>query len=168
LSWTVPLTAFLTLIDSDKGENIMATQLGDFTVGQILTAADLNDIAVWTDYTPAFASGVTVGNGTWVAAYAIVNEILFWQGTFTLGSTSAITGAVTITLPASKTFPSPDNGELIGNCANESSQGLCSTNYGGVREASTTTVSIFVFNASSTYLSGTGLVCNSARNMGNR
>jgi hypothetical protein len=27
----------------------MATQLGDFTAGQVLTAADLNDIAVWTD-----------------------------------------------------------------------------------------------------------------------
>jgi hypothetical protein len=132
----------------------MATQLGDFTVGQILTAADLNDIAVWTTYTPAFASGVTVGNGTWVAAYAIVNEILFWQGTFTLGSTSAITGAVTMTLPASKTFPSPDNGELIGNVRFTAGG---STNYGGVREGSTTTVSIFVFNASSTYLSGTGL-----------
>jgi hypothetical protein len=52
----------------------MATQLGDFTAGQILEAADLNDIAVWTDYTPAFASGVTVGNGTWVAGYAIVNR----------------------------------------------------------------------------------------------
>jgi hypothetical protein len=54
----------------------MATQLGDFTAGQVLTAADLNDIAVWTDYTPTFAAGVTVGNGTWVAGYAIVNEIL--------------------------------------------------------------------------------------------
>ena len=133
----------------------MATQLGDFTAGQILTAADLNDIAVWTTYTPAFASGVTVGNGTWVAAYAIVNEILFWQGTFTLGSTSAITGAVTITLPASKTFPSPDNGELIGNVRFLLAGG--STNYGAAREASTTTVRIFAFNSSTTYLSGTGL-----------
>ena len=132
----------------------MATQLGDFTAGQILEAADLNDIAVWTTYTPTFAGGVTVGNGTWVAAYAIVNEILFWQGTFTLGSTSAITGAVTITLPDSKTFPSPDNGEIIGTVRMNPAGSVF---YGGVREASTTTVSIFVFNASSTYLSGTGL-----------
>ena len=131
----------------------MATQLGDFTAGQILEAADLNDIAVWTTYTPTFAGGVTVGNGTWVAAYAIVNEILFWQGTFTLGSTSAITGAVTMDLPASKTFPSPNNGELIGSVRYVSG----TTNYGAVRENSTTTVGIFVYNSSTTYLSGTGL-----------
>jgi hypothetical protein len=104
-------------------------------------------------YTPTFASGVTVGNGTWVAAYAIVNEILFWQGTFTLGSTSAITGAVTMNLPASKTFPSPNNGELIGNVRFVAG----ATNYGAVREGSTTTVGIFVYNSSTTYLSGTGL-----------
>ena len=132
----------------------MPTQLGSFVSGAILSAADLNDIATWTDYTPTFASGVTVGNGTWVAAYAIVNKILFWQGTFTLGSTSAITGAVTINVPASKTFPSPDNGEILGN-VRFTAGGV--TNYGGVREASTTTVSVFVYNSSTTYLTGTGL-----------
>jgi hypothetical protein len=108
----------LTIPVLEEGENIMATQLGDFTAGQVLTAADLNDIAVWTDYTPTFAAGVTVGNGTWVAGYAIVNEILFWQGTFTLGSTSAITGSVSINTPTGVTFPAGNN-EILRKCQND-------------------------------------------------
>jgi len=128
----------------------MPTQLGSFVSGAILTAGDLNDIATWTDYTPTFASGVTVGNGTWVAGYAIVNKILFWQGTFTLGSTSAITGDVTINVPASKTFPSPSNAEIVGN-ARLIAGAVVTT--GIVTEATTTSVRIFALNSSTTYLS---------------
>jgi hypothetical protein len=127
---------------------------GSFTSGSILTAAELNAAGAWTSYTPTFASGVTVGNGTWVAAYSVFNKILFWQGTFTLGSTSAITGAVTINLPSGLTFPSPDNGELIGDVRMTPAGNVF---YGGLREASTSTVSVFVFNAAATYLQGTGL-----------
>ena len=131
----------------------MATQLGDFTAGQVLTAADLNDIAVWTDYTPTFAAGVTVGNGTWVAGYAIVNEILFWQGTFTLGSTSAITGSVSINTPTGVTFPAGNN-EILGNVRMTAA---ATTFYGLVRENGTSQITILVYNAASTYLQSTGL-----------
>ena len=132
----------------------MPTAFGSFTSGSILTAADLNAAGAYTSYTPTFASGVTVGNGTWVASYSIFNKIIFWQGTFTLGTTSAITGAVTINLPASNTFPTPDNGELLGS-ARFNIAGTAF--YGGVREASTSAVSVFTYNASTTYLTGTGL-----------
>ena len=131
----------------------MATPLGSFTAGQILTEADLNDIGTWTDYTPTFASGVTVGNGTWNAAYCIVNEILFWQGTFTLGSTSAVTGAVTITLPESKSFPAA-NSELLGQVRMTAGG---NTYYGSIREDTTTSVAVLVYLANSTYLLATGL-----------
>jgi hypothetical protein len=128
----------------------MPTELGSFTAGQVLTATDLNDIATWTSYTPAFAGGVTVGNGTWSAAYAIVNKILFFQGTFTLGTTSAITGAVTLTLPDSRTFPSA-NEEILGN-ARFSVASTPFDFYGGVGESSTTAVRIFVYETAGTYL----------------
>ena len=131
----------------------MATQLGDFTSGQILTAADLNDIATWIDYTPTFASGVTVGNGTWVAAYAVVNEILFWQGTFTLGSTSAVTGSVSINTPSGVTFPLGNN-EILGNVRMTAG---ATTFYGLVRENGTNQITILVYNAASTYLQSTSL-----------
>jgi len=114
----------------------------------------LSNLGTYTSYTPTFASGVTVGNGTWVASYSVVNKIIFWQGTFTLGSTSSITGAVTMNLPSGYTFPSPDNGEIVGTVRMNPAGSVF---YGGVREGSTSTVSIFVFNASATYLSGTGL-----------
>ena len=127
----------------------MPTELGSFTAGQVLTATDLNDIATWTSYTPAFAGGVTVGNGTWSAAYNIVNKILFFQGTFTLGSTSAITGAVTLTLPDSRTLAS--NSEILGNTRfNVGSSPV--EYYGAVNESSSTAVLIFVYDASATYL----------------
>ena len=127
----------------------MPTELGSFTAGQVLTATDLNDIATWTTYTPAFAGGVTVGNGTWSAAYNIVNKILFFQGTFTLGSTSAITGAVTLTLPDSRTLAS--NSEILGN-TRFAVTGVPFDYYGAVGENSSTTVAIFVYDTSGTYL----------------
>ena len=130
----------------------MPTELGSFTAGQVLTATDLNDIATWTSYTPAFAGGVTVGNGTWDAAYAIVNKILFFQGTFTLGSTSAITGAVTLTLPDSRTLTA--NEEMLGNTRFVLG---ANTYSGAVRENTSTTVAIFVHNSSTTYLTTSNL-----------
>jgi hypothetical protein len=127
---------------------------GSFTSGSVLTAAELNAAGAWTSYTPTFDSGVTVGNGTWVAAYSVFNKILFWQGSFTLGSTSAVTGAVILDLPAGLTFPSPDNGEIVGDVR----LFVAGNNfYGAVREASTSTVSVFVFGASGTYVTGAGL-----------
>ncbi len=133
----------------------MPTELGSFTAGQVLTATDLNDIATWTSYTPAFAGGVTVGNGTWDAAYAIVNKILFFQGTFTLGSTSAITGTVTLTVPDSRTFPSA-NSEILGN-ARFAVASVPFDYYGGVGENSTTSVAVFVYDTSGTYMDRTNL-----------
>ena len=126
----------------------MATQLGDFTAGQILTADDMNDIATWTDYTPSFAAGVTVGNGTWVAGYSVVNQILFWQGTFTFGSTSAVTGSVTINTPSGLTFPAANN-EILGNVRMTAGG---TTFYGLIRENATSQVTVLVYNAASTYL----------------
>jgi hypothetical protein len=126
----------------------MPTYLGEFTAGQILTADDLNDIATWTDYTPSFAAGVTVGNGTWVAGYSVVNQILFWQGTFTLGSTSAVTGSVTINAPSGLTFSSANN-EILGNVRMTAGG---TTFYGLVRENGTNQVTVLVYNAASTYL----------------
>jgi len=128
------------------------TELGSYVAGQILTATDLNDIATWTTYTPSFSAGVTVGNGTWDAAYNIVNEILFFQGKFTLGSTSAITGSVGLTIPDSRTISA--NTEILGNCRLVSGSGVF---YGAVQESTSTSLTVFVYNSSSTYLSNSNL-----------
>ena len=57
-------------------------------------------LGTYTAYTPTFPDGVTVGNGTFSSAYATVNKLTHYYGTFTFGSTSAITAAtVAISLP---------------------------------------------------------------------
>jgi len=71
-----------------------------FISTSILTADALNQIGEnQTDWTPSFAAGVTVGNGTVSGNYQQVNELIVVQGSFVLGSTSAITGDVRVDLP---------------------------------------------------------------------
>jgi len=86
-----------------------------FVAGATLTAAELNAIGEnQTDWTPSFAAGVTVGNGTVSGTYQRVNEFVIVQGSFILGSTSAITGNVRTDLPvnAANTFEL-SNGTIV-------------------------------------------------------
>jgi hypothetical protein len=70
-----------------------------FTAGQVLTAAELNTFGNLTSYTPTFTN-VTVGNGTLDFKYSVLNNICIVEGTFTLGSTSAVGGGgAIISLP---------------------------------------------------------------------
>lgn len=52
----------------------------------------------WDSYTPTW-TGITVGNGVSSAAWKQIGRTTHWRAQFTLGTTSAITGAVTVTLP---------------------------------------------------------------------
>jgi len=71
-----------------------------FSGGAILNASDLNSIGESeTDWTPTFSTGVTVGNGTVSGTYQRINDLIVVQGSFELGSTSAITGDVRVDLP---------------------------------------------------------------------
>lgn len=79
----------------------MPTYLGQFTAGQILTAADMNDIATWTTFTPSF-TGVTLGTGASnTGQYCQLNEILFIRTKTILGTGGSFTNPV-LTVPASK------------------------------------------------------------------
>ena len=71
-----------------------------FSSGDILTASDMNSIGAFVSFTPTFTTGLTTGNGTTEADYALVGEKLcFFRIRFTLGSTSAVTGEVRCTYP---------------------------------------------------------------------
>jgi|DEB0MinimDraft_3_1074331.scaffolds.fasta_scaffold93155_3 hypothetical protein len=79
-----------------------------FTSGQVLTAAQLNGIGDYTDYSASMTfTNFTLGNGTVAAYYAVVNDIVHYYGVVTLGSTSSVTGPIQVSLPvaASKSFP---------------------------------------------------------------
>jgi hypothetical protein len=57
-------------------------------------------LGTYTAYTPTFPSGITVGNGTFSSAYATVNKLTHYYGSFVFGSTSAVSGATqVISLP---------------------------------------------------------------------
>jgi len=78
----------------------MPTQLGDYTAGQILTAADLNAIATWTTFTPSF-TGVTLGTGSSnTGQYCRVNNILFIRTKTVLGTGGSFTNP-SLTVPDS-------------------------------------------------------------------
>lgn len=50
------------------------TALGDFSPGDVLTAADLNAIGTWSDFTPSYLNFSATTNR---AKYAQVNELVF-------------------------------------------------------------------------------------------
>jgi hypothetical protein len=66
------------------------TALGDFSSGDVLTAADLNAIGTWTAFTPSWTN-LTVGNGTQTFYYCQINDVLMIEGRLNWGSTTAIT-----------------------------------------------------------------------------
>ena len=69
-----------------------------FTAGQVLTAAQMNGIGEKTTYTPTF-TGLTLGNGVLTAFHTRVNNIVNVFVQVALGTTSAVTGEVKISLP---------------------------------------------------------------------
>jgi hypothetical protein len=86
--WDYPTSTDL-LKDGALAIQTLATDI-DTSVGTGLLA--------WTAYTPTFG-GVTVGNGTTSFWYSRIGKTVFVKGRFTLGSTSAITGSITVSYP---------------------------------------------------------------------
>ena len=52
----------------------------------------------WTTWTPTVSS-ITTGNGTYITRYQKIGKTVNWYFRFTFGSTSAITGSISFTLP---------------------------------------------------------------------
>ena len=59
---------------------------------------DVSAIGTWQDWTPTI-NNATQGNGTVTARYVQIGKLVIGMFTFTLGSTSAVSGDVNITLP---------------------------------------------------------------------
>jgi hypothetical protein len=58
--------------------------------------------SAWTTWSPTY-SGLTVGNGTVTARYNTNNNVVFYQWQLIFGSTSSISGEVTVSLPLTGT-----------------------------------------------------------------
>ncbi len=93
------------------------TALGDFSAGDVLTAADLNAIGAYTAYTPSSTGGLTLGtDGVVQASYCQINDFVHTFGYIILGTTSSVTTYVDIALPvtnATGTFESPTGNALF-------------------------------------------------------
>lgn len=85
------------------------TALGDFSAGDVLTAADLNAIGTWTSYTPTWTSSPTnpaIGNGTLYGAYSQINEMVFVYIRISMGSTTTFgSGVWKLSLPVTGAKP---------------------------------------------------------------
>ena len=80
------------------------TALGDFSAGDVLTAADLNAIGTWQSYTPVLTATVTSPNlGTspiQTGQYCQINDFCVAQIFLAFGSSSSAgTGEYRISLP---------------------------------------------------------------------
>ena len=69
-----------------------------FVAGTVLTAAEMNGIGEATTFTPTWTN-LTVGNAVQDFKYTRVNNLVMVTGKITLGSTSSITGSVSMNLP---------------------------------------------------------------------
>ena len=120
-----------------------------FTAGQVLTAAQLNGIGEYVDYTPTYTN-FTLGNGTVTARYAQVQDIVVFYVRVVLGSTSSVTGQIQVSLPVT----SSSNLTRQSSMVNFLDAGTA--NFTGVATwLSTTTVALNAILASGTYASAT-------------
>lgn len=94
-------TAFNALVNDD-GSNTTGTIWDKSAIaGSILDPVDAL-VGGWTTYSPTWTN-LTIGNGTVSAKRAIVNDTVFWRIVVVFGSTSAISGSVSVTTPTNNT-----------------------------------------------------------------
>lgn len=86
--------------------------------GEVLTAALLNThvrdnllelnstTSTWSTYTPTLTAG-TLGNGTIAGRYKQIGKVVHFTAKFVLGSTSAVSTGLAVSLPVTSTASTP-------------------------------------------------------------
>jgi hypothetical protein len=102
-------------------------------------------VGEWTAYTPTTYS-LTIGNGTLTGRYTRINNLVFFNVSFVLGSTSAVTSNVAFGLPVTRvlTGVSGANGYYQDSGTSYEIPAVCGMG--------TTTVNLRVMTANSTYV----------------
>jgi hypothetical protein len=133
----------------------MLTWLEDVNRYEVYTTSwvQLINPNAWTSYTPT-TGNLTLGNGTITAKYNVVGKTIFLAIRFVLGSTSAISGSPTFTLPSGFTSAPLSTFSPVGTGLAT----ISSTSYIMTTVAiSSNRVAAVVNNASGTYASGTDM-----------
>lgn len=136
----------------------MAT-FGTFTVGQVLTAAELNAAGAWTAFTPSWTN-LTVGNATQAFKYSTFNKIMFIRGTLTFGTTTTMGTAPTFTIPTSATATQTAFG-----IAQYTDTGTAV--YVGICRASGTVIALNGLDSAGTYLARTSVTATAPHTWAN-
>lgn len=136
----------------------MAT-FGTFTVGQVLTAAELNAAGAWTTFTPSWTN-LTVGNATQDFKYSTFNKIMFIRGALTFGTTTTMGTSPSFTIPTSATAIQRTFG-----IAQYSDTGTAT--FVGLCVANSTLISLFNFDSSGTYVSRTNVTATAPHTWAN-
>jgi hypothetical protein len=117
-----------------------------------LTAADTNTYLshtgdAWVSYTPTLTN-ITLGNGTLVGDYWRAGRGIFFKVKLTFGSTTSVSGAMTIGLPVA--YADGTDAEVFAALLYDAS---ANARYPAKAQAiSTTTVAVNAINSSATYL----------------
>ena len=115
-----------------------------FTIGQVLTSAQMNSIGETTAFTPTLTN-ITLGNGTLSARHVLINNFVHYEGKISFGSTTAITGTPEISLP----FTATQGFQVTGNVVYADSG--VATYMGFPLSISTTTAVLFIQNFATAY-----------------
>jgi hypothetical protein len=78
----------------------MAT-FGTFVAGQVLTAAELNGVGVWQDYTPSWTQGATITKTVNFARYTQLNKLVIVNLKMTASSAGTASSPILVGLPVS-------------------------------------------------------------------
>ena len=124
-----------------------------FVAGEVLTAADMNGIGEYTAYTPTFTN-LTLGNGTLNFRFGRVQNFIHVIGEIIFGSTTAVTGNLSFTLPATALAKLRVNAQIGWSRIDDDGTDIF---FGPIFLQSTTTSLIQVFDVSGTYMSNTAL-----------
>jgi hypothetical protein len=122
------------------------TTLGNFTVGQILTASDMNIIGTYSSFTVTTTGSA---NMTFTGTKCVLNKVCFFEIIGT--ATGAATPPVTVTLPETMSSLNSAVGFQVGYLDDSASTWY----YGPMQRSSGTIVQSRVWNASGTYLTAT-------------
>ncbi len=140
----------------DSGIFVPATDTLGFVINDIeifrLTSTGITGLA-YTAYTPTLA-GITIGNGTINGRYIRLGDRVMGRVTITFGSTTTMSGTVTVALP----FDNDSNygtNHPIGRCFFSDAN---STDYIGTFLLGTNVGNVNVINATATYAYNSGSI----------
>jgi len=116
-------------------------------LGDAIDTSVGSGLLAWQSWAPTLGGGWLNGNGVWSnATYAKLGKIVFFQGTFTLGTTTTKGSGMNVSLPATARFIMPQNIQVTFVQSTTRIQGF-------VLGDATTTAILGTANASTTYLS---------------